>query len=134
MSFHLWTYGSAFALLFLAAPSIAQSSNQAAVVKYGCTDLVAIGRIKTLNFDELSLPDDLLGNGRFWMDVTLKKIFRGKERRSGVPATQIAHAQLRQDRDFIIVLSPMESGAYTLKSAHLWKQHPRPILAKTCTE
>lgn len=134
MSFNKWTRGGAFALIFLTASVVARSDEGAVLVEYGCTDLVAIGRVKTLNFDEVSLPDNLLGNGRFWMDVSFKKILRGKEGRSGVRATQIAHAQLREDRDFIVVLSPMEIGAYTLKSAHLWKQHPRPTLAKNCAD
>lgn len=133
MNFIRWACCSTLVLCLLATPAVSRSEHRVQVVDFGCRDLVAIGRIRTLKFDDLSLPDDLLGHGRFWMDVSLKKVLKGKERRSGVPTTQIAHAQLREDRDFLVVLSPMENGAYSLKSAQLWKQRPKPVLSKSCT-
>src|SRR3546814_20366557 len=42
-----------------------------------------------------------------------------------VPASAIAHAQIRDDRDFLAVLRPDGEGGYTLMTANLWAYRPK---------
>lgn len=50
-----------------------------------------------------------------------------------IPATAISHAQIRDDRDFLIVLQSKEGGDSNLEATALWKVMPRPILAEPCS-
>ena len=119
------------ALCILTGNARAQT-DEAVVLEYGCRDLVAVGAIKNVSSTELSSPDDPLGKSKFSMEVSLRKVLKGIEPRRKIPATGIAHGQLREDEDFLVVLSPMAGGGYVLTSAALWHVHPRPILAKKC--
>jgi hypothetical protein len=67
------------------------------------------------------------------MGVKIKRVVHGKEARSVVPAQAVAHAQIRDDIDFLMVLRPAEQGSYVLTSAAIWKDRPRPRLALACT-
>ncbi len=66
------------------------------------------------------------------MQVTIKKVLRGREKRRVVSASQVAHSELVSNRDFIMVLTPSADARYTLTSAALWRQRPRPIVADRC--
>ena len=101
---------------------------------YGCNDLVVIGRIATLG--GTAMPDaDPLPNWRseWQLQVKIERVIRGVERRTVVPATGVSHAQIRGDRDFLAVLRPIEGGAYSLETAALWDDGPRPRLIEPCS-
>ena len=104
-------------------------------LSYNCDDIVVIGRVVTLGGTAISDPDASLPNWRSeWrLQVQIKRVVRGSESRRTVPAGAISHANIRDDRDFLIVLTPIESGAYRLQTAALWNERPRPKLVEPCS-
>jgi hypothetical protein len=120
---------SAFICLSLGGTAAAMERGE--TISYGCNEVVAIGRVKTLNYTDLTTEDDLLGRGRFSTQITIKRLLRGDEPRRVVPASRIAHGQLREDHDFLLVLTPAEDQEYVLRTGSLW-QEPRPVLAESC--
>ncbi len=109
-------------------------SEPANELAYGCRDLVVIGRIITL--DGTSIPNaDPLPNwqSQWHLAVKIKRVVRGTEQRAFVPAAGTSHGQIRDDRDFLAVLHPIDDGAYNLEAAALWQVRPRPGLAEACS-
>jgi hypothetical protein len=124
-----------FSLMLLSAQPFAAAyarDYQAVTVEYGCQDVVVIGRIRTLSYTDLTTSDDILGHGQFSMRVDVKRLVRGRLPQRSVAVSRIAHGQLRNDRDFLVVMSPAE-GEYTLKSAALWGPRPHPRVSDHCT-
>lgn len=121
--------------LLVAGCTTIETNEPASELPYGCDDLVVIGRIATVGSTTLHDRDEVLPNWRSeWrLQVRVKRIVRGSERRQVIPATAISHAQIRDDRDFLIVLQPKEGGAYNLETAALWQVRPRLILAEPCS-
>lgn len=118
---------------FLLVGATVDGDEAASPLEYGCNDLVVIGRVATMS--EASIPDggDLPNwNSRWQLRVQIKRVLRGSETRRLVAATAISHAQIRGDRDFMIVLSPVHES-YELQTAALWNEKPRPALAQTCS-
>jgi len=115
------------------APAEIQDRTAANLLSYSCSDLVVIGRVTTRSGETVTKPDDMLGRGRWQMDVQIKHILRGTEQRGTVPATAVAHAPPRSDRDFLAVLSPIDGGRYHLKTATLWDVRPQPSLIEPCS-
>ena len=99
---------------------------------YSCDDLAVIGRVTTTQSQETS-SDGLLGELRWTLRVDIKRVVHGTERRKEIPAVAISHAQLRDDKDFLIVLTPTQGGSYSLQSAMVWSDIPRPRLAEPCS-
>lgn len=118
--------------LLCSSAALATEEDEPYVLEYSCKDVVAVARINTLSYTDMASEDDLLGHGRFAMRISIKKVLRGTEGRRIVFASQIAHAQLVENRDFVVVLTPRDGGEYTLTRASLWKQKPRPIVAASC--
>jgi hypothetical protein len=102
---------------------------------YGCNELVVIGQIATLGEESISDADASLPNWRseWQLSIKIKRIVRGVEQRSVVPATGISHAQIRGDRDFLVVLRPVDGGTYALETATLWDVRPRSRLTEPCS-
>ncbi len=105
-------------------------------LEYGCNDLVVIGRIVTSSISKLPStdPNDPLPGwlGEFGLQVHIKRVIQGSEHRAIVPATLIAHGQIRGDRDFLIVLRPVQGNGYTLRAAAL--KSNRPKLSEPCLQ
>lgn len=101
-------------------------------LEFGCNDVAVIGRIKTLGQTAIQGSDPLPGwKSAYQLQVQIKRVVRGAERRRVVPATAIAHAQIRDDRNFLIVLTPDGKGGYSVATASLWKL--RPKLRASCS-
>lgn len=122
---------SAVALLG-STPTTAADPTPGVVLAYGCGDLVVLGRVKS--FDEQTLPIEggLLGRSRFSSSVTIKRVLYGREARREVPASGLSHGQMREDRDFLLVLSPQLEGGYVISSGAILDRRNRPALAKRC--
>jgi len=119
------------ALFSLAAASAGQD---AGVVDWRCEDVVVIGRVETIAYTDMSGPDDILGHGRFDMRIRVKRNLRGGETPPTLAVSRIAHGQLRQDLDFLLVLTPgADDAPYVLQSAAVWGARPRPKLADRCS-
>ena len=123
-------------LSFLLVACVAtQDRQQAEELQYDCDDLVVIGRIVTLDAQALrSLdPHDPLPGwqSKYNLGVRIKRVVKGSERRSVVSATGISHAQIRDDKDFLIVMSPDADGGFILQTAALMQYRPR--LGEACS-
>jgi hypothetical protein len=103
-------------------------------LEYGCSDLVVIGRVATSSIAEhpSADPNDPLPGwlSEYGLQVHIKRVIRGSEQRATVPATGVAHGQIRSDRDFLVVLSPVNGNGYTLRTAALTSY--RPKLSEPC--
>lgn len=103
------------------------------VMQYGCNDLVVVGRVRTLASNLIDDPRDLIGHDVWDIEVKIKRVIRGAEQRSVVPAVGVSHAQIRDDLDLLIVLSRSEvSSIYDIRTLNVWKG--RSQLAATCTD
>ncbi|MGD9812759.1 MAG: hypothetical protein AB7U35_15750 [Sphingobium sp.] len=101
-------------------------------LEFGCGDVAVVGRIKTLGETAVQGSGPLPNwQSPYQLEVQIKRVVRGRERRRVVPATAIAHAQIRDDRDFLIVLTPDGKGGYSLATASLWQY--RPKLSSSCS-
>ena len=101
-------------------------------LEFGCNDVAVVGRIKTLGQTAIQGSDPLPGwQSAYQLQVEIERVVRGSERRRVVPATAIAHAQIRDDRDFLIILTPDGKGGYSLARASLWQY--RPKLSASCS-
>ena len=76
-------------------------------LSYACRDVVVIGRISTMDHTPISEPGAFLqGWDAEWdLQINVKRVVRGSDRRRVIPARAIAHGQVREDVDFLIELS-----------------------------
>ena len=114
--------GLALALAIWPTPGLAQltpSPPATVQVSYGCDEVVAIGRVETVGYVDLTQPGEPLGRGRYDMQLTIKYLLRGQEHRRVVPVSGDAHGQMRNDADFWLVLTPTPDGGYVLRTANL---------------
>lgn len=128
---------AALGCLLLAGCATIGAAEPATELAYSCDDLVVIGRVRTLSSEGVPNPpnSDFLPNwnSRNQLQVRIKRILRGSEPRRVVPASHIVHGQMRDDRDFLMVLKPTAGGAYQLETAALWNERPRPRLFEPCS-
>ena len=101
-------------------------------MEYGCDDVVVIGRVSVLAETPTDSSGDLLGHSVWDLEIKIKRVLRGRERRMVIPAVGVSHAQIRGDLDLIIVLSKPETGnAYRIRTLNVWESGIR--LAEKCT-
>jgi hypothetical protein len=118
----------------LAGCATTQDDESQNKLPYGCSDLVVVGRVVTLAGETLPEPAPLPNwQSRWRLQVKIRQVLRGAERRTVVPATSVSHAQIRDDKDFLVVLTPNENGSYAIGTAALWDRKPRPRPAEPCS-
>jgi hypothetical protein len=120
-----------------AATLLLMSSGGAALaqegsVTYRCDELVVRGRVTTVSYASLGQASGTLPGwqGVYSMQVRIKRLLRGKELRAIVPVASVAHAQLRDDADLWLVLTPRGDGGYSIRTGNLWRFKPK--LATAC--
>ena len=92
----------------------------ASYLQYGCDDLVVLGRIETLGITSIDGADPLPGwQSEYQLQIQIKRVMRGKETGEIIRASAVSHSQIRNDRDFLIVLRADERGNYSLMKAAL---------------
>lgn len=138
MKISSWKTAAAFGC----AVALSADSASAAVVEYGCHDVVVIGTIKNRSYTPVS-TNDILGQGRIELEVSVRKRLRGSDYRRIIPAFAVAHTYLNERNEFLLVLSPTaDKKAYEIKSLDYWKIRgslrgnpppPRPTLSPTCS-
>lgn len=113
-------------LCALSGCATVQDGEAVDALEYACGDLAVVGRIVTISAKG-SPGSDVLPNWRsqYNLQVRIKRVIRGKENRHIVPASANAHAQIRDDRDFLTVLRTDGKGGYTLMTANLWAYRPK---------
>lgn len=105
--------------LGLATTAGASASDQRAPIAYRCDEVVVVGRVKVIGYTALASPGDLLGHGRYDMQVKIKRVLRGQEVRRVVPVSGISHGEMRGDADLWLVLTPAADGGYVIRTAGL---------------
>jgi hypothetical protein len=132
-------------LIAAGAAGFTSQSDIASPVRYGCDDLVVIGRMNNVSFTPIPDENDLLGHGRVQFDVLVDRRLRGSDKRRRVRVSTVAHVGMNEDHEFLLVLSPdSRSQAYELEDIRVWqlapgdypqwvrKQARRPALARRC--
>jgi hypothetical protein len=132
-------------LIAIAAAPFTAQSDVASPVRYGCDDLVVIGRMKNVSFTPTPDKNDLLGHGKVEFDVLVDQRLRGLDTRRRVRVSTIAHVGMNEDHEFVLVLSPDVRGdGYHLEDVRVWQLAPgdyppwireqagRPTLAPHC--
>ena len=121
-------------LLAIAALTSACATVQSATIEdrtlsHGCSDTIVVGRIKNGEYKSVKNDEDILGHG--WIDAhaEVKRLVRGGEVPSSLPIKYYAHTYMREDRDFMLVLSGSHSAGFELRHAQLMSVRPR-IAAK----
>lgn len=124
-------------LLILLCLSTAGVPAQAAdEVIAGCGDLAVIGRIRTTGESAIverdASPDEWRSGWRnlHHLKIRIKQVVGGAERRRVVSATVVSHARIRDDIDFLIMLTPDGNGSYRLFSAT--PMESRPSIGQNC--
>lgn len=115
----------AFGLLILLGPPALSRTVEDRTLSFGCHDLVAIGRVKNNEWHHVNDPDDFLGHG--WADATLtvRRVVKGSGMGQTVPVRYFAHTYMRDDRDFMLVLSRQSDGSLVITTGQLMSAHPK---------
>lgn len=110
----------------------ATSDDDIRVLPYKCRDLVVVGRVKNEGY--VDLPDDghILGRARFAVTIKVKKVVWGRVEKQFISAVSVAHSQMREDKDFLMVLSRTNGGAYEVRTAQLQQDNPKAKLTERC--
>ncbi len=98
---------------------------------YACDDVVVVGRVTALPYEDASAPGDLLGHAAWDLRIKIKQVVHGAESKRVVPAIGVSHAQIRDDTDMLIVLSRQQQG-YVVRTLSVL-EGGRPRLEPTCT-
>jgi len=116
--------------LTTACASEPQASLEDRTLPFGCNDIVVVGSVENKSYETVKSEDDILGHG--WISATLKvrEIVKGARVPPILPVKYFAHNYMRQDRDFMLVLTRTESGEYEIKTGQIASLRPR--LASRC--
>lgn len=95
-------------------------------LSYGCSEIVAIGRLENGAYEASHSADDLIGHG--WTNATLhvRRVVSGGAVPTILPVRYWAHTYMRDDRDFMFVLTPVDQG-FEIATAHLMSARPRAV-------
>lgn len=116
-------------LLTAACATMTQASLENRTLSYGCSDIVAVGRVENGTYEHIQSEDDLLGRGSIEATLHVRKVVRGASLPAVVPVRYVAHSFMREDRDFMLVLRRSGSGL-EITSGQLMSL--RPLLASRC--
>lgn len=90
-----------------------------------CDELVVVGRLKNGEYEHVEIEDDILGHGWITAELRVRSVEKGRSVRPQVPVRYFAHTYMREDRDFMFVLSPEPDGGYLVSTAQLMSYRPR---------
>jgi hypothetical protein len=114
------------------APLSAQGPEVEQLVTYRCEDVVVVGRFHNGNYQHVEIEDDILGQGWMTARIRVRRVLFGSVHERVVPVRYFGHAFYREDRDFVLVIRPMESDRHFIRSAHLVDEGERPQLQRNC--
>lgn len=121
-----------FSFLLIAGCVSVEADERGDPMQYDCNDLVVVGRVTTLASSPIK--DGNLNWSSAWdFRISIKRVLRGAERKSVVPAVGASHAQVREDIDLLIVLSKDKaSNIYSIRTLNVWESNSQ--LAERCTD
>jgi len=108
-----------FFLPVLVGAGYASTPDSNEPVTYGCDEVVVVGRVKTVAYTDLTSSGDVLGHGRYDIQLRIKRVLRGEEARRVVPVSGLSHSQIREDADLWFVLTPANDGGYVIRTGNL---------------
>ncbi|MBV1691885.1 hypothetical protein KRR38_30525 [Novosphingobium sp. G106] len=118
------------ALMMPACVSNSPVSVEDRTLRYGCNDLVVVGRIiENGAYEPVQDDDDLIGHAWVSARIKVKKVLKGADIPAVLPVRYFAHVHMREDRDFMFVIRSAEKG-YEIETGQLMSVHPR--LAARC--
>ena len=96
---------------------------------FGCDDIAVVGRLENGEYQQVEIESDILGHGWFAAVVDVRRVVRGNGIPPRLSIKYFAHTYMREDRDFLFVLSQTDDG-YRVETAQLMSARPR--LAAKC--
>ena len=125
-----WLILSATSMVLSAACATApQAAVESRTLAFACNDIIVVGRVENDTYQSVENENGLFGRGWISANVRVRDLMRGTGIPSVLPVKYLAHTQMREDRDFMLVLNQTSSG-YEIKSGQLMSL--RPLLASRC--
>ena len=120
----------AIVLAMVGLSPVLAKTDEYRILTFGCSDRVVVGRVKNGDFHPVIDPDDFLGHG--WIDAELKvkRVVKGTKIGPKLQVRYFAHTYMRDDRDFMFVLTSQPDGKLLIRKGQLMSMHPR--LAGQC--
>jgi hypothetical protein len=123
-------------ILLLSPMSVAcasiSASDEDRTLSFGCGDVVLIGRVANLDYQSVDIEDDIIGYGWITANLSVRRVVKGPRLPSSLPVKYFAHTYMREDRDFMFVLSKTEANEYRIETGQLMSLRPR--LAAQCDQ
>jgi len=109
-----------------ACATVSSETLEDKTLPYGCSDIVAIGRLENGAYEASDSANDLIGHG--WINATLhvRRVVSGGTVPTNLPVRYFAHTYMRDDRDFMFVLTPVDQ-AFEIATAQLMSARPRAV-------
>ena len=105
-------------------------STEDRTLAYGCDDVVVIGHVRNGSYSPIKDGDDILGRGKVTATIRVRKVVKGPKLPPLIPANYVAHGEMREDRNFMLVLSRACDGTFSIQTGQLMPVRPR--LAVRC--
>ena len=100
---------------------------KAALLSYSCGDSVVLGSLaNTIDGPTEPLEGDFLGHGWFFADLYVQQHLTGAPIGDQYRVKYFGHAGLREDRDFIFVVAPIEGvDDFLIRRSSLVSSRPK---------
>ena len=107
--------------------SSGQVEPERGLLAYSCGDTVVLGRLaKTVAVPTEYAEWDILGHGWFFVDLQVQRRLAGPPIEDRTRVKYFGHAALREDRNFIFVVSAIDGGdGYFIRQSTLASSRPR---------
>ncbi|HYG30697.1 MAG TPA: hypothetical protein VD887_10840 [Allosphingosinicella sp.] len=115
-----------------AAPLPAWPGAASGFIRYGCGDLVVVGRIETIGYADVEEEEELPFRGWTVARVDISKVLAGTAEGEALTIEYFGHGEFRTDRDFVLVVYRGAGGRYLIRSADLVEESRPPRLAPAC--
>lgn len=84
-----------FGLLFFVATPAEANDETDRTFRYGCNDIVVIGRIASYDYTSLSDPGDVPGYGRTTATINVSRTIKGSRQPRQIRVDYVSHARIR---------------------------------------
>jgi hypothetical protein len=94
---------------------------------------VVIGRFHNNNdYQHVDLSDDILGHGWMTARIAVRRSLFGHQPPRSIDVRYFGHTYYREDRDFVLVIGPLDHEIRTVRGAYLVEHGRRPPLQPAC--
>ncbi|MEA3040568.1 MAG: hypothetical protein QOC65_57 [Sphingomonadales bacterium] len=115
-----------------AAASPAELEEAPEPLSYRCGDLVVVGRVETLAYEDVEIENDLIGHGWFTARVAVRRVLAGRRRGRTLTVEYFAHAPFRHDSDFVLVIDRGRGRRNVIRGGDVIEDRRMPRLVRTC--